>query len=69
MRVHNLLLLLHLPIICTEGEKTLIDYFQSHVVTSSEYLDILRKKTIKKVVVEEIKACKRKGKKICKLNK
>jgi hypothetical protein len=64
MRVHNLLLLPHLLARHTKKKKPLIDYFQSHVVTSFEYLDILRKKTIEKVVVKEIKANKRKDKKI-----
>jgi hypothetical protein len=43
-------------------KKPLINYFQSHVVTSFEYLNILRKKTMEKSIVEEIKACKRKEK-------
>jgi hypothetical protein len=37
MRLHNLLSLPHLPIRCTRGKEPLIDYFQSHVVTSAEY--------------------------------
>jgi hypothetical protein len=44
MKVHNLLLLFHLLTRCTKGKKPLIDYSQSHVVTSFEYLDILRRK-------------------------
>jgi hypothetical protein len=63
MRVHNLLLLPHLPTKHTKGKEPLIDFSQSHVVTSYEYLDIpLGKKTMEKVVVKEIRTCKRKEK-------
>jgi hypothetical protein len=41
MKVHNLLLLLHLPTKHTKGKEPLINYAQSHVVISSKYLDIL----------------------------
>jgi hypothetical protein len=37
----------------------LIDYHWSHVVTSFEYLNILRKKTMQKTFVEEIKVGKK----------
>ncbi len=62
MRVHNLLLLFYLPTRHTKGKDPLIDYFKSHVVTSFEYLDILRKKTMEKVDIEEIKIGKKKDK-------
>ncbi len=60
--MHNLILLSHLLAICTEGEKPLIDYFQSHVVTYFEYLVILRMKTMKKTVAKEIRIGKIKDK-------
>jgi len=41
MRVHNLLSLPYLPTRHTKGEKSLVDYSQSHVVINFEYLDIL----------------------------
>jgi hypothetical protein len=62
MKVHNLLLLFHLFARNTKGKEPLIDYSQSHIMTSFEYLDILRKKTMEKKIVEEIRACKRKDK-------
>jgi hypothetical protein len=62
MRVHNVMLLFDLLVRHTKGKKPLIDYFQSHVVTSFEYPNILRTKTMEKVVVEEIKVGKRKEK-------
>jgi hypothetical protein len=54
MRLHNLLSLPYLPTRHIRGKEPLDDYFQSHVVTSIKYLNILRKKTMDKVVVEEI---------------
>jgi hypothetical protein len=62
MRVDNLLLLPHLLARHTKGKEPLINYSQSHVVTSFEYLDIIRTKTMEKIVVEEIKTNKRKEK-------
>jgi len=62
MKVHNLLSLFHLPIKHTKGKEPLIDCFQMHVVISSKYLNILRRKTMKKIVAKEIKAKKRKEK-------
>jgi hypothetical protein len=63
MRVHNLLVLFHLLTRHTKGKEPLIDYFQSHVVTSYEYLDILLGESQwKKEVVKEIRTCKRKEK-------
>jgi hypothetical protein len=52
----------HLLVRCIKGKELLIDYSQLHIVTSSEYFDILRIKTMENVVVEEIKVCKRKDK-------
>jgi len=46
----------------TKGKKSLIDYSQSHFVINFEYLNILRRKTMEKVLVEEIRTCKRKEK-------
>jgi hypothetical protein len=37
-------------------------------VTNFEYLDILRKKTMEKIIVEEIKVSKKRRKKIGELN-
>jgi hypothetical protein len=36
----------------TKGNKPLVDYSQSHAVINSKYLDILRKKTMEKVVAK-----------------
>ncbi len=51
----SLLSLLHLPTRCTQGKEPLIDYSQSHVVTSTNYLSILQKKTIDKKVANNIR--------------
>ncbi len=59
MRLHNLLSLPYLPTRCIRGKETLDDYFQSHVVISIKYLNILRKKTMDKVVSEEIREGKK----------
>jgi hypothetical protein len=59
-RLHNFFSLTHLPTRCARGKEPLVDYIQSHVVTSVEYLNTLRKKTMDKVVVKEIKEGKRK---------
>ncbi len=63
MKVHNLLSLSHLHTKHTKGKKPLINYFQSHIVINFEYLDILRRKTMEKVITKEIKACKEKRRK------
>jgi hypothetical protein len=68
MRVHNLLLLFHLPTRCTKGGKSLIDYSQSHVVTSFKYFDIIRRIITEKAVAKEIKVDKKKIRNIRKLN-
>jgi hypothetical protein len=39
-RCHNLLSLSHLPVKRTNGREPLMDYSQTHVVTSEEYLSI-----------------------------
>jgi hypothetical protein len=53
--MHNILSLPHLLARHTKGKEPLVDYSQSHVVISFEYLDILRRKIMEKVVVEEIR--------------
>jgi hypothetical protein len=53
MRLHNLFSLPHLPTRHTRGKGPLVDYFSSHVVTFVEYLNILREKTMDKVIVEQ----------------
>jgi hypothetical protein len=68
MKVYNLLLLFHLPTRCTKGKEPSIDYSQSHVVNNSEYLDILRNKTMKKKVQRKSKQAKERIRKIVKLN-
>ncbi len=55
MRMHNLISLPLLLARHTKGKEPLIDYSQSHVVTNFEYLDIIKKKTMEKVIVEEIR--------------
>jgi hypothetical protein len=55
MRMHNLMSLPCLPIRHTKGKEPLVDYSQSHVVTSFRYLDILKKKTMEKAIAKEIK--------------
>jgi len=46
----NLLSLPHLPARKTCEKEPLIDYIQSHIVTSDEYLQILRKKIMDREV-------------------
>ncbi len=55
IKLNNLLSLLHLHAMHTRGKKPLVDYSQSHVVTSTKYLNVLRKKSMDKVVIGEIK--------------
>jgi hypothetical protein len=55
MCFHNLLSLLHLLTRNTKGKESLIDYSQSHLLTSTTYLNILKEKIIDKVVIKEIK--------------
>ncbi len=47
----------------------LVDYFQSHVVTSEEYCAILKKKAMDKVAINEARKAKRKQKKNGRLKK
>jgi hypothetical protein len=53
--MHNLFSLPCLSIKQTKGKNTLVDYSQSHVITSNQPLNIMWKKTMDKVVVDEIK--------------
>jgi hypothetical protein len=53
----------HLITKLTRGKKPLIDYFQSHVMITIEYLNILKGKTLNKPIVEKIGEGKRKRKK------
>jgi hypothetical protein len=44
----DLFTLFHMPTRKTQGRESLIDYSQSHVVTSKEYLRRMRQKTLEK---------------------
>jgi hypothetical protein len=57
---HILLSLLHLCAKRTNGREPLINYSQSHVVTSNEYLRIMQQQAMDKEVVEYIRENKRK---------
>jgi len=59
---HSLLSLPHMPIRRTNAKKPLVDYFQSHVVTSKEYLRIMRQKAMVKEAIKHIKESRRKEK-------
>jgi hypothetical protein len=59
--IANMLLLPNLPTRRTRRTKPLIDYSKFHVVTSNQYLGILRKKTMQKVADKE-RAIKRQKK-------
>jgi hypothetical protein len=63
MRLHNFLSLLHLVTRQIRGKEPLIDYFQSHFVTSIEHLNIIFKNTMDKATIEEIVKQKRKERK------
>jgi hypothetical protein len=52
--------LLHLPARKTQGKKSLVDYFQSHVVNLEEYLNRLRSKALKKEASKTIKETQKK---------
>ncbi len=56
----DLFTLFHLPTKKTQGRESLVDYSQSHVVTSQEYLSRMRQKTLEKEVVEIIREVQRK---------
>jgi hypothetical protein len=44
----------------TRGKEPLIDYFQSHVMITIEYLNILKGKTLNKPIVKKIREGKKK---------
>jgi hypothetical protein len=44
----NLFLLLHLLVRKIHGRKRLVDYFQNHIMTSEEYLNIMQQKAFEK---------------------
>ncbi len=51
------------PAIQTKGKEPLVDYSQSHVATSYQYLNIMYKKVMEKTIIKKIKKEKKKGKK------
>ncbi len=55
MCLHSLLSLPHLLARCTQGREPLIDYSQSNVVTSRDYLNVLQKKNINKATADNIR--------------
>ncbi len=65
---HNLMSLPNLLARGTNGKEPLVDYFQNHVVTSKEYLRIMRQKTMDREKTKQIKEIK-KERKIKKTNK
>jgi hypothetical protein len=68
--MHNLFSLPCLLAIQTKGKEPLVDHSQSHVVTSYQYLDIMRKKAMDKKIIKKSKKKKqKKGKKFEKNNK
>jgi len=50
----------HLPVKKTCEKEPLVDYIQSHVVTSDKYLQILHKKTMDKEAIKIIREQRRK---------
>jgi hypothetical protein len=65
MKMHLLLSLPHLFVKQIRRKEPLLDYSQSHVMTSAEYLTIMHKKVMEKAIVEVIRVTHRtKGKKI-----
>lgn len=54
MNFHNFFLLPHLPTKQIASRKLLVDYSQSYIKTSVEYLTILQNKIMDKIVVEQI---------------
>jgi hypothetical protein len=58
---HDLLSLPHL-LARTYGRKPLVDYFQSYVVTSREYLRIMRQKAMDREATNHIRESKREEK-------
>jgi hypothetical protein len=69
MGIHNLLSLPHLLAKQTKGRELLVDYSQSHVVTSKEYLVSLKTKAMDKATTNEAKETNRKQKKDVRLRK
>jgi hypothetical protein len=53
--MHNLFLLLHLFVRHIKGNEPLVDYSQSDVITFDQYLNIMWKKAMDKVIVKEIR--------------
>jgi hypothetical protein len=53
--MHNLFSLLRLFVRQKKGKEPLVDYSQSHVITFDQYLNIMWKKAMDKVVVKEIR--------------
>jgi hypothetical protein len=58
--MHNLFSLPRLFVRQTKGKDPLVDYSQSHVVTFNQFKNIMWKKAMDKVVVEEIREDKQK---------
>jgi hypothetical protein len=56
----DLLSLPRLPTRRRHGKKSLLDYSSSHVVTSNQYLTVLRQTTLEKEVVDKIREQKSK---------
>jgi hypothetical protein len=52
--MHNLFSFLRLLTRQTKGKEPLVDYSQSHVVTSYQNLNIMLKKTMDKAIAKEI---------------
>jgi len=63
MRFHNLLSLPHLHVRQTTGEKPLVDYSQSQIMTSSKYLAILQQKKLNMATRDNIREERRKEQK------
>ncbi len=55
MSMQNLFSMPHLLARQTKGKEPLVDYSQSHVITYDQYLDIMWKKAMDKVIAKKIK--------------
>jgi hypothetical protein len=55
MSMHNLFLFVCLLTSWAKGKEPLVDYSQSHVVTSYQNLNIMLKKTMDKTTAKEIR--------------
>jgi phosphohistidine phosphatase SixA len=55
MKMNQLLLLPHLPTKQTKRKEPLVDYLKSHVMTNAEYLVVMHKKVMEKVVAKAIR--------------